>query len=155
MNDPPRTNVIRLTPARARTMILCNAVTRSGKPCKKAAVRGAGQCNTHLISPDAKIAAQERIAITHDRIVALMMEQVEPALQVIVEIMNNGAAREQDRMKAAELILDRTVGKKLEHSTDDRSGEKDLDEEIEEAVGTILQATGTDDSESWDGDDDE
>lgn len=66
----------------------------------------------------------------------------ETAVLVVQQIAEDEEARTQDRLKAAEIILDRTVGKTMQLEREDAQ-ERDLDQEIL-AIAETLDKTGTD-----------
>jgi hypothetical protein len=101
--------------------------------------------------------AEERKEITRDQIQARMFKLVEPAIKALEEIIaaNDPRTRMTDRLRAIEILMDRTVGKKIEVGVEDTE-EKDLDDEIASAFGGTLAATGTDDTTGeWDDEDDD
>lgn len=75
--------------------------TRTGSQCKKPALRGATVCRNHGAgSPLVQAKAQERL----DRM-------VEPALHQLAHIMNKPGTSDSDRLRAVQMLLDRTMPK--------------------------------------------
>lgn len=97
MTDPmppadPRSGVQR----DAQNRPLCGARTRAGASCRQPAMRGGFRCRMHGgASPQAKRKARLRLA-----------ELVDPAIATIARVMVSGA-KDADRLRAAEAILDR------------------------------------------------
>lgn len=68
------------------------------------------------------------------------------AVLAVQSVLESESARPQDRLKAAEIVLDRTVGRQLQLEAADQQ-ERDLDVEILQLADTVLPplaATGTD-----------
>ena len=101
-NSEPRYN--------AQGQLLCHVTARgTGQPCRGIAMRGQKVCRIHGgSSPQAKAAAKRRL-----------LELVEPAIARLAEEVD-GADMSKDRLKAAEMILDRTgFGKEMKVEFDD------------------------------------
>lgn len=125
---------------------------RTGKPCENYAVRGKTVCRMHnaasqkpldeLVASAAEVRL-DRLAQARQRMESL----VDRAVDSVVNVMENDEARASDRLKAAEMILDRSLPKKLEVESHDQL--RDLDDEIATELGEVrrvLAATGTEDS---------
>ena len=75
---------------------MCGARTREGGSCRAPAMDGQARCRLHGgASPQAKRKARLKL-----------IELVDPAIATIARVMVNGA-RDQDKLRAAEAILDR------------------------------------------------
>lgn len=75
----------------------CTAHNRFGERCKNAPIRGSNVCRTHGgASPQVKRKAALRLATL-----------VEPAVATLARIMTDTSAKNSDRLRAAENILDR------------------------------------------------
>lgn len=71
---------------------------RSGEQCGRAASPGQRVCVSHGAgSPQAKLAARERLAAL-----------VDPALEALREVLDDPDAKPADKLRAAESVLDRT-----------------------------------------------
>lgn len=89
VNDPPRVD--------EQGRLLCHATTRDGEPCKSPCVTGMKVCRMHGgSSPQAKRKARLRLA-----------ELVDPAIATLARIMVDQTAKESDRIRAADSVLDR------------------------------------------------
>lgn len=98
---------------------------------------GAGGAPKHPDDPAAVAHEGSRARARKIEAVRTHLENVaEEAVEAVRAILTDEFARPQDRLKAAELVLDRTVGKQL---TLDRENaeERDLDREIEELVSAL------------------
>src|SRR5690625_2412256 len=101
-NDEPRYN--------AQGQLLCYVTAKNtGQPCRAIAMRGQRVCRIHGgSSPQAKAAAKRRL-----------LELVEPAIARLAEEVDK-ADTARDRLKAAEMILDRTgFGKEMKVELDE------------------------------------
>lgn len=126
---------------------------RTGQPCRNRAVTGQRTCRMHggdKARGEELLAAQatEAVSTRLDRLVEArerLESLVNRAVDAVVNVMENDDARPADRMKAAEMILDRSLPRKLEVEPHDEL--RDLDSEIAEELGeVVLAATGTEDS---------
>lgn len=158
-NDP---NIIRF-PSKRSLKIKCARTTKAGTPCRNWAVTGSNACQAHLgvgtVRQQGLEKAEERKEISRDLIVQRLYELVEPSVERLKAIITTDLApgmRVTDQLRAIEIVMDRTVGKKIEVGVED-TDEKDLDDEIEEAFGVVLGATGSEDAaaEEWLGEDDD
>lgn len=125
---------------RGKWKIRCNATKRNGEPCTSWAIHGGYTCRMHgtggtpLTNP-VRAKAEQRKQLIEDRI----KELAETAAQAIQSVLENPEAKDADRIRAAETVLDRVVGKKIEAEIK-KSEEADLDAEIEEAIGFLPEA---------------
>jgi hypothetical protein len=152
------TNIIDFPGASRQAVgIKCTRLKRDGNPCGNYAVRGSDRCSAHMgvgaVRRQAQESATETQRLTREQLVEKLFALVEPSVKALEQIINaeglNGL-RTTDRLRAIEIVMDRTVGKKIEVGVDD-TDEKDLDDEINEAFGAALAPTGTDDAaaEEW------
>jgi hypothetical protein len=132
---------------RAKGAIPCRATAKhTGKPCAKPAVPGALVCSSHGgKAQQVYEKAATRVDEATEAVRAQLMRLHGPAIEALREVLTDPGARASDRIKAAETVLDRTVGRKLEAAVDDRREERDLDAELDALLGG-LAATGTDDA---------
>jgi len=88
---------------------LCSATNRAGEPCRAPAMRMQTVCRVHGgSSPQAKAAARRRL-----------LELVDPAITQLTSELEQ-ADLSKDRLKAIEMILDRTgFGKQMTVEVDD------------------------------------
>lgn len=122
----------------------------TGKRCGNAVERGTTVCRYHGASnahhPDFNGGTQEGPGSAGR---AQRIERVRMALEygamsaaiAVTSILESEDARPQDRLKAAEILLDRTVGRTIQLEKEDAS-ERDLDQEILQ-IAADLGATGT------------
>lgn len=83
--------------ARGYPKVRCHAHKTNGEPCPQWAMRGQKVCRTHGgASPQAQRRARMRV-----------IELLEPAVAVTARIMADNNAKDADRLRAAESILDR------------------------------------------------
>ncbi len=83
----------------------------------------------------------EQLQAAKDRMVGL----ADVAMQTVEEILQDPLAKSADRLKAAQMVLDRAVAQRIE--VEQASGDvRDLDAEIEEALAEVRDdlKTGTD-----------
>lgn len=81
----------------AQNRALCGARTRSGDPCRSPAMTGQRRCRMHGgAAPQAKRKAALRLATL-----------VDPAISTLASVMQSKSAKDADRLRAAEAILDR------------------------------------------------
>lgn len=141
MEDDP--NVLRFPGAFIAPKVKCNGTTRAGKPCSKWAIKGGNVCELHGgAAPQVQRKAQENQAQVRAQLVDHLFELVKPSIERLKAIIEHGDARPADQLRAIEIVMDRTVGKKVEVSVDDTDVE-DLDREIETFMPELV-ATGTD-----------
>lgn len=103
----------------------------TGERCKRMSVAGAYVCSKHGgMLPSVRRKAAERMESLREQFVML----ASPALHAVRDILEDPDARPADRLKAAELVIDRLVAKRIETEVIEES-ERDLDEEIRKALG--------------------
>lgn len=83
----------------------------------------------------------EKLAAVKDQVIAA----APAAMQALLDIMNDPLTKSQDRLKAIQMVLDRTVALKIEAEVAN-SDVRDIDSEIEDALAEVESAmrTGTD-----------
>lgn len=129
----------------------CTATSSTGHRCGNAVERGTTVCRFHGASdsrhPDdpregsegpGTAGRQQRI----ERVRQSLEYAAGAAVLAVQSILENEDARPQDRLKAAEIVLDRTVGRTIQVEKED-AAERDLDQEILQ-IAADLGATGTD-----------
>lgn len=122
----------------------CKATAKhTGQQCKRWAVAGAAVCAKHGAGgrpkhpddPGAKHTAankaKERMESVKDRLEELAGQ----ALDTVKDVMESERAEPQHRLKAAEMVLDRTVGRKVDATVTDNREDEDLDRSIAENLG--------------------
>lgn len=77
---------------------------------------------------------------------ARLEDVAEFAVQAVMRVLEDEFAKPADRLKAAEMVLDRTVGRQLTLDQAN-SDERDLDTEISQLLE--LQATGTEGNQAY------
>jgi hypothetical protein len=124
--------------------IKCRATSRrSGLQCNNWAVTGSLVCRMHGAGGDRNNPAhsgahkaKERVEDAEATLRQKLWEMHEPALNAVQDVINDPNAKAQDRLRAAEAILNRFVPQKAETKIKvDHSEERDLDEEIAGALG--------------------
>lgn len=76
---------------------ICGARTRAGEPCRQPAMDGGKRCRLHgSATPAAKRKARLKL-----------LELVDPAIATLARIMVSPNAKDADKLRAAEAILDR------------------------------------------------
>lgn len=126
---------------------------RTGKPCQNWALPGGSVCRMHgggrrgvggsLRNDDGEqLTPSQRAKRNQDRIKERLAELGDQAVQTVKDILESDQARATDRLRAAELVMDRFVPKKAEVEVSQHEA-ADLDAEIEEALGETLESTGT------------
>lgn len=76
----------------------CTAKRSDGQPCEKYAMRGGNVCDTHGgTAPQVRQAARDRL-----------LSLVNPAISVVNEIMNDRRQSGGDRLRAANMVLNKT-----------------------------------------------
>lgn len=90
--------------------VKCSARTSAGNPCQKWAIRGGTVCVKHGgAAPQVKRRASLRL-----------IELVDPAIATLARVMASSTAKDSDRIRAAENILDRAgVPRKVDVSDTD------------------------------------
>lgn len=111
-----------------------------GNPSHSAASDGAIK---HPDDPTPMNKNQETRAQRVERVRAYLEMVAQSAVAAVQQVLEDEMGRPQDRLKAAEIILDRTVGRQLQVEQAD-AAEKQLDAEILELADTLLAPTGTD-----------
>ena len=124
----------------------CRATAKhTGDQCKRWAVPGMAVCAKHGAGgrgaekhPDDPAArtnprnvAKARMEAVKDR----LEELSDKALRTVEDVMDSELAEARDRLKAAEMVLARTVGTKLETTVKDGREDEDLDRQIAENLG--------------------
>lgn len=135
----------------------CTAPTGKGTRCRFNAKPGIDVCGHHekkLAQPvdpeelddseDAfnKLSLSDKIKAAEQQV----MDLVPVAMQTVMEILANPDEKAADRLKAAQLVLDRGVAQKIQAEVS-QTDERDLDDEIEDALAEVraeLDRTGTD-----------
>lgn len=120
-------------------------VKTTGVQCRNRAVPGSTACKLHggreKRSPE-ELLADPNLADPKTRTIAArarLEELVEDALKAVVDVMKDPMSDAKDRLKAAEMVLDRTVGRKAEvHVTS--HAERDLDDELDQLLGGAGEA---------------
>lgn len=135
--------------------VKCNARSkRTGKECSNWAVIGSPTCRMHSGQKqgvgvreqgEETLTPAQRTARGQERMKARLAELGDIAVKTVQEILESSETRATDRLRAAEMVMDRFVPKKSEVEVTQHEA-LDLDAEIEEALGEApMQSTGTDD----------
>lgn len=137
--------------------IKCTAMTVAGIRCDKWAVQGATVCATHggaapqvgyNTDPETgkKLTSYQKWRRNQEVMKERLAELGDQAVATVQQVLEHGD-RSQDRLRAAEMVLDRFVPKKSEVEVSQHE-ERDLDLEIEQAIAEDTNAplppTGTD-----------
>lgn len=127
-----------------------NAVEPGTIGCKMhnaKAARGLEKEQDETVRPDAIIAEGKAQGTNRaDRVERIRAHLELVALSAVLAVqmvLEDELAKPSDRLKAAEIVLDRTIGRTLQVQAED-SAERDLDIEIMELADSVLPATGTD-----------
>jgi hypothetical protein len=133
----------------------CFTRNRAGVRCGNEALPGSTVCRFHTrgtqVHSETGIEVDEMgstrsVAVARQARIDAVRTHLEltaqAAVMAVESILEDEAARPQDRLKAAEIVLDRTVGRTLQLEREDAQ-ERDLDKEIL-AIAETLDATGTD-----------
>lgn len=128
----------------------CTKDNSAGARCGNAAERGTTVCRFHGAAnsrhPDDPREGSEGPgtagrAARIERIRAHLELTADAAVLAIQSVLEDENARPQDRLKAAEIVLDRTVGRQITLDKED-AAERDLDQEILQIASTLAD-TGT------------
>lgn len=132
----------------------CQAISKNnGVRCANAAVPGSTVCRYHGAGgkpkhPDDPAYDTDPASKTRAHRIELVRTHLEliaqSAVLTIQSVLEDENAKPSDRLKAAEITLDRTVGRHVQLEKEDIE-ERDLDEEIF-ALTEALDFTGTEDS---------
>jgi hypothetical protein len=136
----------------ARGMPRCQRRAQiTGIRCANEAVPGSTLCRIHggvdpaTLHPDDPrtegSSAKDR-AERIDRVRMYLELAATSAVAAIQAVVESDDSRPQDRLKAAEIILDRTVGRQIQMEREDAE-ERDLDAEILAAAASVVPLTGT------------
>lgn len=125
----------------------CGEPTAKGTECTRYAVAGQEKCFQHGgVAKATQLTGMSDDIRFNLELAKNRVAQLAPlALQTVMEILQDPDAKTSDRLKAAGIILDRTVSQKIEVQ-DTSSDERDIDAEIEEAleIAQMQLGTGTD-----------
>lgn len=129
----------------------CSGTTGKGTRCRFNARDGSDLCGHHEKKIREAREPEEAVAELSlgDKIKAAeqqVMDLVPVAMQTVMDILSNPAEKAADRLKAAQLVLDRGVAQKIQAEVS-QGDERDLDAEIEDALAEVqaeLDRTGTD-----------
>jgi hypothetical protein len=139
------TNVVHLL---KRERPQCEGTTKAGARCSFNARPDSKFCGLHLNKSDEPVESVDSMSLG-DKIKAAeqqVMDLVPVAMKTVMEILMNDNEKAADRLKAAQLVLDRGVAQKIQAEVS-QSDERDLDAEIEDALEEVraeLDRTGTD-----------
>jgi hypothetical protein len=131
----------------------CMATSRKGVRCANAVVPGSHICRFHGAGgkpkhPDDPNADRDGATKSRAHRIEAVRQHLEltaqTAVLMIESVLEDENAKTSDRIKAAEIVLDRTVGRHVQLEKEDVE-ERDLDEEIF-ALTEALDLTGTDDA---------
>lgn len=123
----------------------------TGVRCGNAAATGSTVCRIHggvdlstLHPDDPRTEGSSAVdrAARIDKVRTYIELYAQSAVLAVVAIVEDDHARPQDRLKAAEILLDRSVGRQLAVEREDLE-ERDLDAEIIAAANAVAQGTGT------------
>lgn len=129
--------------------IKCRATSkRTGLPCGNWARVGALVCKFHGAGGDSSnpehsgaYKAGQRIQSAEDELKSKLFAMHQDALDAVEAVLRSDTAKDADRLRAADTILNRFVPQKAETKvTTDDSEERDLDAEIAAVVGIDLEA---------------
>lgn len=136
-----------------RGRVRCMAVAKqTGIRCGNEVVRGSHVCRYHGAGgkpkhPDDPGHENHGGTVARTRRIEAVRTHLEltasAAVLAVQSILENEDAKPGDRLKAAEIVLDRTVGRHIQLEKEDLE-ERDLDEEIF-ALTEAIELTGTDD----------
>jgi hypothetical protein len=114
--------------------VQCSATSKqSGERCKKPAIAGGNVCRMH---GGAVPAAKRKAAENKQRIEDRIKELGDRAVQTLTDVLDDESVKPEVRVRAAETILDRIVGKKIEAEVT-QTDVRDLDAEIEAELGEL------------------
>jgi hypothetical protein len=110
----------------------CTAVAKStGRPCQAYACVDAFVCQKHGgMAPQVQNKALERRDEIQVDALEAMRALIPEAVAALQQIINNPEAKDADRLKAADAILDRFVAKKLQVEDSNNQEELDLDADL-------------------------
>lgn len=133
----------------------CSGIAEStGSQCQITAQPDSDYCWRHNPS---KVSAEKRVMANGELLNRTLGEKIKDAeqqimdlvpvaMQTVMEILGNPDEKAADRLKAAQLVLDRGVAQKIQAEVS-QTDERDLDAEIEDALEEVraeLDRTGTD-----------
>jgi len=138
--------------------VRCTARNQAGVRCGNKVVKGSHVCRFHgaggvprheddLVTADGRTNGAGKARTERIEAIRLHLElTAASAVMAVQSVLEDEMAKPSDRLKAAEIVLDRTVGRHLQLEREDLE-ERDLDEEIF-ALTESLHLTGTDDVKS-------
>lgn len=127
----------------------CEGTTKAGRRCSFNAPEGMRHCKLHS-SDEEPVAVEEHVKKMSmaEQLKAAeqqIMDLVPIAMQALVDVLTGEDTKPADRIKAAQMVIDRSVAQRIqvENVTSDT---RDLDVEIEEALAEVRDElrTGTD-----------
>lgn len=118
--------------------VRCSAASkRTGSPCLNMAVKGATVCRMHGAGGSAdKPGAAARAKSNRERIEDRIKELGDQAVSTLQRVLDDDTVKPEVRVRAAETVLDRIVGKKIEAEVHNAEV-ADLDAEIEAELGVL------------------
>jgi hypothetical protein len=128
----------------------CEGTTAAGTRCRFNSRPDGKFCGKHIPRDLNPVSAEEAVAEMSlaeklDAVKQQVIAAAPAAMQALLDIMNDPLTKSQDRLKAIQMVLDRTVALKIEAEVAN-SDVRDIDSEIEDALAEAESAmrTGTD-----------
>lgn len=127
--------------------IKCRATSkRTGLPCGNWARVGALVCKFHGAGGDSSnpehsgaYKAGQRVRAAEDELKEKLFAMHQDALDAVTDVLTNPEAKDADKLRAADTVLNRFVPQRAETKVQvDTSEERDLDAEIASALGVEL-----------------
>lgn len=126
----------------------CEGTTKAGSRCRFNAQQDSLWCGMHKPAGEAqkdkeakKMTMAEQLKAAEQQI----MDLVPVAMQALVDVLTGEDTKPADRIKAAQMVIDRSVAQRIQVETM-TTDVRDLDDEIEEALEEVRDnlRTGTD-----------
>lgn len=120
---------------------------RTGEQCLIRAQEGSEYCWRHNPDRTRKVVEPSKMSMAEQLKAAeqQIMDLVPIAMQALVDVLTGEDTKPADRIKAAQMVIDRSVAQRIQVETVN-SDTRDLDSEIEDALAEVRDElrTGTD-----------